>query len=150
MTGHEGPWGMWMQGSTYAQPRHWDEVGWLVLRSAAFTPGEIPRYPFYRRLSGPQGQIVLPPRNLTRWWLGLKCLYRERLYPESIYYRKRQSHCHAMTTVICWGAVQSCWVNVILNLSLRFLYKHFKPSDNLLYVFIPIYWWKRRSRDSSN
>ena len=20
--GHEGPWGMWMQGSTYSQPRH--------------------------------------------------------------------------------------------------------------------------------
>ena len=27
-----------------------------MLRSAAFTPGEIPRYSFYRRLSGPQGQ----------------------------------------------------------------------------------------------
>ena len=27
-----------MQGSTYPQPRHQDEVGWLVLRSAAFTP----------------------------------------------------------------------------------------------------------------
>ena len=47
---------MWMQGSTYSQPRHWEEVGWLVLHSAAFTPGEIPRYSFYRRLSGPQGQ----------------------------------------------------------------------------------------------
>ena len=45
---------MWMQGSTYSQ--HYEEVGWLVLRSAAFTPGEIPRYSFYRRLSGPQGQ----------------------------------------------------------------------------------------------
>ena len=45
-----------MQGSTYTQPRHKDEVGWLVLRSAAFTPGEITRYSFYRRLSGPQGQ----------------------------------------------------------------------------------------------
>ena len=56
ITGHEGPRGMWMQGSTYSQPRHSDEVGWLVLRSAAFTPGEIPRYSFYRRLSGPQAQ----------------------------------------------------------------------------------------------
>ena len=32
------------------------EVGWLVLRSTAFTPGEIPRFSFYRGLSGPQGQ----------------------------------------------------------------------------------------------
>ena len=47
---------MWMQGSTYSQPWHQDEVGWLVLRSAAFTPGESPRYSFYRRLSGPQDQ----------------------------------------------------------------------------------------------
>ena len=47
---------MWMQVSTYSQPRHKDEVGWLVLCSAAFTPEEIPRYSFYRRLSGPQGQ----------------------------------------------------------------------------------------------
>ena len=22
ITGHEGPWGMWMQGSTYTQPRY--------------------------------------------------------------------------------------------------------------------------------
>ena len=28
----------------------------LVLRSAAFTPGEIPRYSFYRKLSEPQDQ----------------------------------------------------------------------------------------------
>ena len=33
-----------------------EEVGWLVLRSAAFTPGESPRYSFGRRLSGPQDQ----------------------------------------------------------------------------------------------
>ena len=47
ITSHEGPRGMWMQGSTYSQPRHQDEVGWLVLRSAAFTHGEIPRYSFF-------------------------------------------------------------------------------------------------------
>ena len=47
---------MWMQGSTYSQPRHKEEVGWLVLCSAAFTPEESPRYSFYRRLSGPQDQ----------------------------------------------------------------------------------------------
>ena len=58
ITGHEGPGGMWMQGSTYSQSWHQDEVGWLVLRSAAFTPGEIPRYSVYRRLSGPQEQSV--------------------------------------------------------------------------------------------
>ena len=34
ITGHEGPRGMWTQRSTYSQPRHYDEVGWLVLRSA--------------------------------------------------------------------------------------------------------------------
>ena len=47
---------MWMQGSIYSQPQHQEEVGWLVLCSAAFTPGEIPRYSFLRRLSGPQDQ----------------------------------------------------------------------------------------------
>ena len=47
---------MWMQGSTYAQPQHQDEAGWLVLRSAAFTPEEISWFSFYRRLSGPQDQ----------------------------------------------------------------------------------------------
>ena len=56
ITGHESPRGMWMQGSTYSQSRHQDEVGWLVLRSATFTPGDIPQYPFYRSLSGPQSQ----------------------------------------------------------------------------------------------
>ena len=33
-----------------------EELGWLVLRSADFTPREIPQYSFYRRLSGPQDQ----------------------------------------------------------------------------------------------
>ena len=45
-----------MQGSTYTQPRYEEEVGWLVLRSAAFTPGESHRYSFYRRWSGPQNK----------------------------------------------------------------------------------------------
>ena len=31
-------------------------LGWLVLRSAGLTPGEIPRYSFYRGLSGPHDQ----------------------------------------------------------------------------------------------
>ena len=47
---------MWMQGSKYTQPQHKEEVGWLVLRYAAFTPEEVPRYSFYRKLSGPQDQ----------------------------------------------------------------------------------------------
>ena len=38
ITGHEGPQGMWMQGSTYTQPWHTEEVGLLALHSAAFTP----------------------------------------------------------------------------------------------------------------
>ena len=27
ITGHEVPRGMWMQGSTYSQQRHWEEIG---------------------------------------------------------------------------------------------------------------------------
>ena len=54
--GLEGKWEMWMQGTTYTQPQHQEEVGWLVLCSAAFTPRESPQYSFYRRLSGPQDQ----------------------------------------------------------------------------------------------
>ena len=50
----QGPRRMWMQGSTYTQPWQKEEVGGLVLRSAAFTPRENPLYSFYRRLSGPQ------------------------------------------------------------------------------------------------
>ena len=30
---------MWMQGSTYSQPRRQEEVEWLALRSTVFTPG---------------------------------------------------------------------------------------------------------------
>ena len=56
ITGHEGPRGMWMQVSTYSQPWQQEEVGWLVLCSAAFIPEESPRYSFYRRLSVPQDQ----------------------------------------------------------------------------------------------
>ena len=55
-TGHEVSLEMWLQGSTYAQPRHLEEVGWLVLRSAAFSPGENPRCSLYRRLSELQDQ----------------------------------------------------------------------------------------------
>ena len=33
---------MWMQGSTYTEPRHQEEVGWIVLRSVTFTPGKSP------------------------------------------------------------------------------------------------------------
>ena len=45
-----------MQGSTYTQPRHYEEVEWLVLSSAAFNPpGKLPS--FYRRLSEPSEQV---------------------------------------------------------------------------------------------
>ena len=47
---------MWMQGSTYTQPWHQEEVEWLVLRSAIFTPSESPQFSFYSRLSEPQDQ----------------------------------------------------------------------------------------------
>ena len=33
-----------------------EEIGWLVLRSAAFTTREIPRFSIYRRLGEPQDQ----------------------------------------------------------------------------------------------
>ena len=57
ITGREGPCGMKMQGPTYTQPRHQEEVGCLVLSSTAFTPGKATRYSFYRRLSGSQVQF---------------------------------------------------------------------------------------------
>ena len=40
-------------------PWHYEEVGWLVLRSAAFTPRGHLRYSFYKRLSGPQDRFGL-------------------------------------------------------------------------------------------
>ena len=45
-----------MLGPPYSQSWHWEEIWWLVLRSATFTPKESPRYSFSRRLSGPQEQ----------------------------------------------------------------------------------------------
>ena len=42
ITGHEDPRRMWMQRSTYTQPRHKEEVGWLVLRSAFLLSGKSP------------------------------------------------------------------------------------------------------------
>ena len=47
---------MWMQGSIYSQPRHKEEVGWLNLRSAVFTPGKAPVLILQETLSGPQHQ----------------------------------------------------------------------------------------------
>ena len=32
--------GIWMQGSTYLQPRHYGKIGWLALDLAVFTPGK--------------------------------------------------------------------------------------------------------------
>ena len=53
-TSHEGPRGIWTQGSIHALPRHQEEVGQLVLRSAAPTPGKNSRYSFYRRQRTPE------------------------------------------------------------------------------------------------
>ena len=47
---------MWMQGSTYTQPWHYEKLEWLALRSADFTPGKALGNNFYRRLSEPQDQ----------------------------------------------------------------------------------------------
>ena len=40
--GHEGPRGIWMQGSTYTQTRHQEEVGWLVLTLGRLYPRRKP------------------------------------------------------------------------------------------------------------
>ena len=45
-----------MQGSTYTQPWHWKELGWLLLRAAIFYPVETSRHSFYRRLGEFQDQ----------------------------------------------------------------------------------------------
>ena len=42
ITGQEDPRGMWMRGPTYSQQQNQEGVGWLVLRSAAFTPQGSP------------------------------------------------------------------------------------------------------------
>ena len=54
--GHKDPRGIWMQGSTYRQPRHYEEAGWLIPTLGRLYPRGRPRYEFYWRLSGPQDQ----------------------------------------------------------------------------------------------
>ena len=52
-----------MQGSTYTQPRHWEEVGRLVLRSAAFTHEETPGTHFIGGWVDPRTSL-----NTKEWW----------------------------------------------------------------------------------
>jgi hypothetical protein len=48
------------------------ESGLLILHTGRFTPGSETRYPFYRRLGGPQGHSgrvrkISPPPGLDSW-----------------------------------------------------------------------------------
>ena len=56
LTGHEGPRGFWMYGVLIYTAMALRRGGWLVLRSATFTPRENPGTHFCRRLSRPQDQ----------------------------------------------------------------------------------------------
>ena len=46
-----------LQAHRGPQPRHYEEVGWLVLCSAAFTPRESPQYSFYRGAEWTPGPV---------------------------------------------------------------------------------------------
>jgi hypothetical protein len=45
-----------MYRSTFSWPRHQLEVSGQLHAPAALPPGKSPRYPFYRRLGGPQSR----------------------------------------------------------------------------------------------
>jgi hypothetical protein len=66
-TGHEGPEGEYRYSSTLSLTLALDGGGWSTPRPGHFTPGKQTRYPFYRRLGGPQGwsgrlrKISTPP-----------------------------------------------------------------------------------------
>ena len=55
ITGHSGPGHVDARVHIY-RATVLEEVGWIVIRSAASTPGGSPWYSFYRRVSGPQDQ----------------------------------------------------------------------------------------------
>jgi hypothetical protein len=46
-----------MYTSTVSLTLALDEGGWSTPRAGRFTPGKETRYPFYRRLGGPQGRF---------------------------------------------------------------------------------------------
>jgi hypothetical protein len=48
--------GEWMYRSTFSWPRHYLEVSGQLHAPAASPPGKSSRYPFYRRLGGPQSR----------------------------------------------------------------------------------------------
>jgi hypothetical protein len=54
-TGHDGPKRKQTYSSTLSLTSALDRSGWLTPRPGCFTPGKETRYPFYRRLGGPQG-----------------------------------------------------------------------------------------------
>jgi len=58
-TGHEVPEGEDRYNSTLSLTSTLDAGGWSTPRPGRFTPGKETRYPFYRRLSGPQGRSGL-------------------------------------------------------------------------------------------
>jgi hypothetical protein len=67
-TGHEGPQREYSYSSTLSLTSALDGVEWLTPRPGSFTAWKKTRYPFYRRLGGPQGRsgrkrkISPPPR----------------------------------------------------------------------------------------
>jgi hypothetical protein len=55
-TGHEGPEGEYRYSSTLSLTSTLDGGGWSTPHPGRFTPGKDTRYPFYRRVGGPQGR----------------------------------------------------------------------------------------------
>ena len=68
-TGHKCPEGEHMYISTLPSTSALDGGGWSTPRPALFTPEKETRYPFYRRLGGPQGRSgrvrkISPPTGI--------------------------------------------------------------------------------------
>ena len=57
-TGHGDPEGDQSYRSTISSTSALSRCGWLAPRRGRFTPGKENRYPFYKRLSGPQGRSL--------------------------------------------------------------------------------------------
>ena len=55
-TGHEGPEGEYWYSFTLSLTSVLDDGGWSTPRRGRFTPGNETRYPFYKRLGGPQAR----------------------------------------------------------------------------------------------
>jgi hypothetical protein len=74
-TGHESPGADKRYSSTLSLTSALDWGGWSTSCSGRFTPG-MTRYPFYRKLGGPQGRSgrvrkILPPPGFDPWTVNL-------------------------------------------------------------------------------